>query len=153
MSTTAERYYLLSNKMRIYLGKKDLDILPFEHWALKVGDTWYEIDRVGKHFEGDRMEINVHQDDAKYDEIEELGYTERGAEVVDRFNARWKREDRRYSMVFNNCQDYVKELATAYGIDMRDTQRLDVLLLGVVGIIGISTVASLLEICSILLMG
>ena len=73
----------------IYLGKYTLaGLVVAEHWAICVGDTWYEVAGTSKLDQGGANEILSHKDSCKYTGIELLGTMVNTSENVERWNKR-----------------------------------------------------------------
>lgn len=74
------------------------------HWALKVGDTWYEND--GKSLVTStgslsKVDAKAHQN---------LGKTNKTNSDIKKFNKKFQDENPTYNLLTNNCQHYVKKL-------------------------------------------
>merc|ERR1719187_2689002 len=96
----------------VKLGRTPLKQWHFlHHWAVKVGDTWYEIAGAAK---GDSDQRNVIRKHTGYSSSmgagsfggETVGKTEKTDEEIERFNANWLRDNPNYDFTAENCQAY-----------------------------------------------
>jgi hypothetical protein len=109
----------------VYLGKHNLagiHGLVAEHWAIKIGDTWYEIQGDSKKENLSPNRILKHKDDSKYDTIEILGTIQETMSVIDSWNSAWLRKHPAYEFNGDNCQLYAKHFAWHFLGKNLDTQ-------------------------------
>ncbi|KAL0488901.1 hypothetical protein AKO1_013513, partial [Acrasis kona] len=101
-----------SSEVDVFLGKSRIqDQLIAEHWAIKVGDFWYEIAGTSKNDDNIDNMIEVHTDDAKYYEIRHLGKVCISRENLVQWNRRWLENHSFYAFNGDNCQLYAKHFA------------------------------------------
>lgn len=105
-------------KRKVYIGSTKIsDWIPAEHWAVKVGNTWYEIAGAGKSGKGQRNIVRVSYggDKSKGGAVIvgcSVGTTERDDEDIESFNDRWLKKHPTYKALWGNCQIYARELVT-----------------------------------------
>lgn len=138
--------------VEVCLGKRRMTFPGARHWALKVGDRWYEIDREDKYLDGFIMRVGEHTDDSRYEKVRTLATVPRAeAEAkAAAFNKRWAEARHRYQFMYRNCQDYVSLFAKEYGSDLV-TQRARVVDAMMKGADGAAVVGTLAAGCALLL--
>lgn len=100
----------------VYIGSKKIDGSPCEHWAVKVGYTWYEISGAGKG-KGKKNIVLVSYGGSFSERGAEIvgtsvGKTRRDDDDIKKFNDRWLRKHPKYNALWGNCQIYARELVT-----------------------------------------
>jgi len=82
-----------------------------EHWAICVGNTWYEVSGAKLHHVGKPNEINKHDDDSFYTHsVTYCGTTHRTDREIEQFNNEWLQKHKHYNITKGNCQLYVREM-------------------------------------------
>jgi len=119
----------------VWLGTKRIgDTKLLHHWAIKVGDYWYEVDGASKETKGGQITINGGGKDRGFlgPPYQSQYYSRNGAETnrlitttsksdadVEEFNRQWLRRNPIYGITDSNCQKYVYELADYLADDGR----------------------------------
>ena len=84
-----------------------------QHWAVKVGDTWYEIER-GDTFEDKNIVIKtrgeVSRTGACYYGSESVGWTDKSWEEIDKFTEDWIDNNPDYLVFADNCRGFSKDM-------------------------------------------
>eukprot|EP01117_Protostelium_nocturnum_P017673 TRINITY_DN7230_c0_g1_i1.p1 TRINITY_DN7230_c0_g1~~TRINITY_DN7230_c0_g1_i1.p1 ORF type:complete len:148 (+),score=19.70 TRINITY_DN7230_c0_g1_i1:121-564(+) len=94
----------------IKMGKSKLGLIS-EHWAIKVGDTWYELQGDNKKSSGSPNIINSHQDDSKYTSIKDMAHIDASKEEeILEWMQEWVKERGTYHWTGDNCQMLVSHL-------------------------------------------
>jgi hypothetical protein len=103
------------DKVHIFLGSYDLsNALLAEHWAIKIGDTWFEIVGTSKLQKDEKNEIARHSDDSKYSDIRLLGKCDAKQVTEERLEeliSRWLIQHPTYRINGDNCQLFVQFMA------------------------------------------
>jgi len=97
---------------QVHFGEKPLG-LGAKHWALQVGDMWYEIQGTGLKEKGSENIIEVFKGPKAKSGAEPvylLGTTMKTDEQIEEFNDTYKKNHPTYSLIFDNCQTYVYDL-------------------------------------------
>lgn len=101
--------------MEVKLGKYKINNLVAEHWAIKIGTTWYEVEGASKSQSGDRNKIAIHTNDSKYATITTLGKIsgEDGTtqQLLKQMIQDWLKNHPFYAINGDNCQLFVKHMA------------------------------------------
>jgi len=116
-------------KREVWLGTRGIAGKTLTHWAIKVGDSWYEIDGAGKKNKGDANTINggmnrngrfdclgaptygTYYSRSRAERQQLICTTHRSDHEIEQFNRRWLRNNPTYGVIGANCQKYVIELA------------------------------------------
>ena len=84
-----------------------------QHWAVKVGDTWLEIER-GAHLEAENVVTKttgeVAPSGACYYGGESVGWTSRTWEEIDQFTSDWINKHPDYLVFADNCRGFSTDL-------------------------------------------
>jgi len=115
---------------RLFLG-------GIHHWAIKVGDTWYEInpnvkdtfksimgrrDSEDKHIPNTIVESQGEAAASSTEPERTVGHTEKSAEEISEFNESWYEEHSTYHLWSTNCQRYSYDLVVwLCGEEIADT--------------------------------
>jgi hypothetical protein len=95
----------------VALGSYKLKALPgAEHWAVRVGDCWYEIVGARKNQSGSENEIDRHSDDSKFDTIKYMGDTQISHDILLDWSRNWLKNHPCYSLTGDNCQLFVRDV-------------------------------------------
>lgn len=101
--------------VEIKLGKYKINNLVAEHWAIKIGDIWYEVEGVSKEQDGNQNKIKKHKDDSKYTTICLLGTLDNKSNLSESFIEKiineWLEKHPFYRFNGDNCQLFVKHMA------------------------------------------
>jgi len=104
----------MTTTFEVKLGKYSINNgFLAEHWAAKIGDTWYELLGASKKQDGIRNEINAHKDDSRYTTITRIGsYCCKGdvGEFITRWSNKWIATHPIYRINGDNCQKYVAHM-------------------------------------------
>ena len=90
-------------------GTRKIHAVGVEHWAVRVGDCWYEVEGTTVKQKGDYNRIGKHTNDLEYECICDEGQTTKTDEEIDYFNDKWIENHPLYSVFKDNCQLYVRE--------------------------------------------
>ena len=119
-----ERVVKLGRKMMVSKRWGPLSTIP-HHWAIKVGDTWYEIAGLDIALQdvlnGKSWDIKQNSDiDRSFGYAAKSGAGKYGGEIVgktrktdsdiNQWNTNWIKENPRYSLLDRNCHKYAYEL-------------------------------------------
>ena len=84
-----------------------------QHWAVKVGDTWYEIEK-GDQLEDRNIVIKtrgeVSRTGACYYGSESVGWTNRSWEEIDKFSENWVADNPDYLVFADNCRGFSRDM-------------------------------------------
>lgn len=103
-------------KRSVQIGRKPLAACFAHHWAIKIGDTWYEIEGASKSDSDAPNKIN----DSYGSESAGgavliggglVGSTNKTDEQIRIFNEKWLRNHPKYDFKSDNCQLFATELA------------------------------------------
>jgi hypothetical protein len=101
-------------KVEVKLGKYKINSVA-EHWAIKIGSIWYEVEGASKKQTGERNRIVRHSNDSKYTFISTLGFLSAESGVDDKQIEQkilaWLKEHPYYAVNGDNCQLFVKHMA------------------------------------------
>jgi len=118
-------------KVSVKIGRRKIHAVGAEHWAIKIGDNWYEIEGTSKDGTGVPNKILCHQDDSCYSHIEtrteiECDDLEELYSRISEWNSEWLLEHPSYGWNSDNCQLYVKETLEIFSGKKVTTQNTDI---------------------------
>lgn len=100
----------------VYLGTYKLHGLIAEHWAVAVGDRWYEVVGTSPLQRQEPNEIQVHTDDSKYTTITLVATIDMSRvtekylhDTAEAWSKGWLRQHPYYDIFSDNCQLFVKD--------------------------------------------
>ena len=99
----------------VKLGRKIIQAPGIHHWAVKVGNTWYEIEGAAKEACNSANAIGSNEGDVASSGAgllggELVGHSDKSNEQIQAFNDRWLRRNPTYYFTTENCQKYAIEL-------------------------------------------
>ena len=104
----------VNRKARVVkLGRKALVPPLAYHWAIQVGEKWYEIAPMTETKDGNKINTNYGEVAASTAGIlggSIVGETEKTDQEIDKWNKDWLAEYPEYDLITDNCQKYVVEL-------------------------------------------
>ena len=60
-------------EFEVKVGSYKINGIIAEHWGIKIGEYWYEVEGASKGKNGEPNNINRHKNDAKYSSIKSYG--------------------------------------------------------------------------------
>ena len=100
----------MSRERDVRVGKRKIHTIGAEHWAVKIGNTWHEIQGRTAGEKGDKNLVVQHKDDAVYEKIQYAGSTKMTDEELTKFIKEWLESHPRYGVHKDNCQLFVRDL-------------------------------------------
>ena len=104
----------VNRKARVVkLGRKALVPPLAYHWAIQVGEKWYEIAPMTETKDGNKINTNYGEVAASTAGIlggSIVGETEKTDQEIDKWNKDWLAEYPEYDLITDNCQKYAVEL-------------------------------------------
>ena len=100
-------------KRSVLFGRKTIGLPLAYHWALKVGDTWYEIPGTSFSEKGKENKVQAWPGKTSKSGAEccrKSGSTRKTDSEIAEFNKKYEKDHPTYNLVTDNCQTYVTEL-------------------------------------------
>jgi len=103
----------------VFVGKRDLvgpaALLGFQHWGIKVGDYWYEIETKSKSFIKENHIRISERPELNFPIIHRIGTTHTNPDDMRRIMEDWLLRNRLYKITDQNCQYWVYETLRKLG--------------------------------------
>lgn len=103
-------------KRTVQLGSKILVATFANHWAVKIGDTWYEVDGAGKNANNSKNNISTKvggstsKNGAKLLEGGIVGTSDKTDKEIQKFIETWISNNPTYDVWTANCQKFVTDI-------------------------------------------
>jgi len=109
----------------VHVGKRGIGLPVAEHWAVKVGETWFELEGAAIRDYNSPNKVRTHQRDADYAEIEEkTAKTLTNLATVQEWAEAWTQTHPLYRINGANCQKFVNDFLRTFlpGEEIEPTQ-------------------------------
>jgi hypothetical protein len=105
----------------VFVGKRPLTgplaVLGLQHWGMKVGDYWYEIETKTKGLTVENQIRVTERPEINFPEVHRIGTTMTTPEQMKHLMTEWLKVNKHYRITDQNCQYWVFSTLRKLGFD------------------------------------